>query len=109
MKIKTAACLLAIALSGIGANGCSSVDCKDHPKDGDRCDTSDKYTCRQTDSCASLGCADSCVCLSGNWSCNKMCIDGTSDLCGTAPLCWQCSIPPAGMDAFSPSPGPGGG
>jgi len=102
MNIKTALSFMAFAILGMWAYGCSSVECKDHPGNGDRCDTSDKYMCRQTDNCSSLGCADSCVCLGGHWSCGNLCIDGTSDLCGTAPICWHCSIPPDGIDAAAP-------
>jgi hypothetical protein len=109
MNIRTAILSLAIASLGLGANGCYSVDCRAHPEDGDRCDTSDKYVCRQTDSCASLGCADTCVCLDGHWSCAKRCIDGTSDLCGAAPMCWRCSSPPEGIEASAPPPSPGRG
>lgn len=102
MTTKDVRSALVLAILGMFAYGCSSVECKDHPGNGDRCDTSDKYVCRQTDSCSNIGCADSCVCLQGHWSCNKLCIDGTSDLCGTAPNCWTCRFPPEGIDAAAP-------
>lgn len=104
MSIKTVPSLMAFAILGMWPyGGCTSVvECKDHPGDGDRCDSSDKYVCRQTDSCASQGCADTCVCLGGHWSCNKECVDGTGYLCGTAPACWNCSFPPDGIDAATP-------
>jgi len=102
MIIKTVFSFVAFAILGIWACGCGSVECKDHPGNGDRCDTSDKYVCRQTNTCASLGCDDFCACSGGHWICSKRCIDGASDLCGTAPLCWYCSIPPDGIDAAAP-------
>jgi len=103
MSIKSVLSFLVFAILGVWAYGCSSsVECKDHPGNGDRCDTSDKYMCRQTDNCSNTGCVDSCTCLDGHWSCNKSCIDGMSDLCGTAPMCWECRFPPAGIDASAP-------
>ncbi|MBN2575793.1 MAG: hypothetical protein JXP73_14600 [Deltaproteobacteria bacterium] len=108
MTIKPVILLLAIATSGIWANGCGSVDCRDDPENGDRCDISDEYVCLQVDNCAwAYGCLKRCVCRSGQWDCLVKCSDPSPDggsiaYCGTAPLCWNCGYPPAGIDAAAP-------